>query len=133
MDAKGVYRTMLQSDSTDFSSRVARWSQRHYDFGQAILESTKPGSLILHRTGYPTYMLPWFVMSQAEYMAVLERLRGVLERWIEQSNDQGRIPEPPDVTARKGLTKAGTRENPSKLAIIGSEEPRKPGGKDKKR
>ena len=33
---------------------------------------------------------------------------------------------------RKGLTKAGSNENPSKLAIIDSEEPRKPGGKDKK-
>ena len=45
--------------------------------------------------------------------------------------NQGRVPEPPEVTARKGLTKSGTNANPSKLAIIDSEEPRKPGGKDK--
>lgn len=77
MDAKGVYRTMLQSDSTDFAARVSRWSQRHYDFGQAVVEAVRPGNLILHRSGYPTYMLPWFVSSSAEYMAEVARLSGL--------------------------------------------------------
>lgn len=39
------------------------------------------------------------------HQAALKRLRGVLERWIEDSNDQGRIPEPPEVAAAKGATK----------------------------
>jgi hypothetical protein len=30
-----------------------------------------------------------------EQDAPLKRMRGVLEKWIEDSNDQGRIPEPP--------------------------------------
>jgi arylsulfatase A-like enzyme len=39
------------------------------------------------------------------HQAVLKRLRAALEKWIEDTNDQGRIPEPPDVAARKGATK----------------------------
>ncbi|AGA25331.1 sulfatase family protein [Singulisphaera acidiphila] len=37
--------------------------------------------------------------------AVLKRLRVELERWIEESNDQGQIPEPAEVAAAKGATK----------------------------
>ncbi|SIO66921.1 Arylsulfatase A [Singulisphaera sp. GP187] len=37
--------------------------------------------------------------------AVLQRLRAELERWIEESNDQGRTPEPAEVAAAKGATK----------------------------
>ena len=35
----------------------------------------------------------------------LERLRDVLEDWIKDSNDQGRIPEPPEVAKAEGATK----------------------------
>ncbi|MBI5799171.1 MAG: sulfatase [Verrucomicrobia bacterium] len=43
--------------------------------------------------------------TRPEHQAALKRLRAELENWIEESNDQGRIPEPPEVTARKGATK----------------------------
>jgi arylsulfatase A-like enzyme len=33
-----------------------------------------------------------------KYVADLSRLRGVLNQWIEDVNDQGRYPEPPEVT-----------------------------------
>lgn len=46
----------------------------------------------------------------------LERLRDVLEDWIKASNDQGRIPEPPEVVKAEGATK-----------------PQPPGGGGKKR
>lgn len=49
--------------------------------------------------------------SKPEHEAALKRLRGVLEKWIEASNDQGRIPEPPEVAAAKGTTKPGTNPN----------------------
>jgi N-sulfoglucosamine sulfohydrolase len=42
-----------------------------------------------------------------EFQSVLIRLRGVLENWIEETHDQGRVLEPPGVAARKGLTKEG--------------------------
>jgi arylsulfatase A-like enzyme len=46
-----------------------------------------------------------------EHQEALKRLRGALEKWIEESNDQGRIPEPPGVAAAKGATKPGTNPN----------------------
>lgn len=49
--------------------------------------------------------------SSAEHQAVLKELRGVLEQWIEESNDQGRQLEPPEVAAAKGATKAGSDRN----------------------
>lgn len=35
----------------------------------------------------------------------LERLRDVLEDWIKDTNDQGRIPEPPEIATAEGATK----------------------------
>lgn len=43
--------------------------------------------------------------NQPEHRAALERLSGVLTNWIEQTNDQGRIPEPEDVARNEGSTK----------------------------
>ena len=43
--------------------------------------------------------------------AVLIRLRTALERWIEESHDQGRELEPPEIAARKGLTKPAGNPN----------------------
>jgi arylsulfatase A-like enzyme len=57
---------------------------------------------------------PWQMRNLAaspEHAAVLKRLRGVLEKWIEESNDQGRQLEPPDLVARKGATKSSTNPN----------------------
>jgi arylsulfatase A-like enzyme len=49
--------------------------------------------------------------GRPEYRATRERLRSVLERWIEESNDQGKALEPPEVAARKGATKSGSDPN----------------------
>jgi N-sulfoglucosamine sulfohydrolase len=46
-----------------------------------------------------------------EHRSTLERLRGVLERWIEETNDQGRIFEPAAVAAASGATKPGSNPN----------------------
>jgi hypothetical protein len=43
--------------------------------------------------------------SEPEHQAVLKRLRAELERWIDESNDQGRTPEPLGVAAAKGATR----------------------------
>jgi N-sulfoglucosamine sulfohydrolase len=45
-----------------------------------------------------------------EHAATLKRLRGVLEKWIEDTDDQGRTMEPEDVVKNKGG--AGWRPNP---------------------
>ena len=47
------------------------------------------------------------VSQKAEDQATLKRLRDVLEKWIEVSSDQGRVPEPAEVVAAKGATKPG--------------------------
>jgi arylsulfatase A-like enzyme len=49
--------------------------------------------------------------SKPDYQATLERLRGVLEHWIVESNDQGRTPEPPELIRSQGVTKPTTPPN----------------------
>jgi arylsulfatase A-like enzyme len=49
--------------------------------------------------------------KSTEHAAVLKELRGVLDRWIEESNDQGRELEPPELAAAKGATKPGSDPN----------------------
>ena len=46
--------------------------------------------------------------GSSKHQKVLKRLRGVLEKWIAESNDQGRELEPADLAARKGMTKTST-------------------------
>jgi len=46
--------------------------------------------------------------DRPEHQAILKRLRKVLEKWIEETHDQGRRLEPPELAARKGATKPGT-------------------------
>ena len=49
--------------------------------------------------------------NSAEHAAVLKELRGVLEQWIDESNDQGRELEPPEIAAAKGATKPDSDPN----------------------
>ena len=50
--------------------------------------------------------------GSAAHRDVLKRLRAALQRWIEETNDQGRELEPPELAARKGLTKPQSK-NPN--------------------
>ncbi len=52
--------------------------------------------------------------ADPEHRAALDRLRPELERWIEETNDQGRVPEPPEVAAAAGATKPKRRAKPAK-------------------
>jgi len=45
------------------------------------------------------------LVGSREHEATLLRLRTALERWIVESNDQGRTLEPPEIAAAKGATK----------------------------
>lgn len=44
----------------------------------------------------------------AEHAEVLQRLRGVLEKWIADTDDQGRVLEPEELAKNQGVTKPGT-------------------------
>jgi arylsulfatase A-like enzyme len=52
--------------------------------------------------------------SQPEHRATLERLRGVLEKWIVATNDQGRQFEPAAVAAARGATRPDTPADASR-------------------
>jgi N-sulfoglucosamine sulfohydrolase len=54
-----------------------------------------------------------------EHRAALERLRGVLSRWIEETGDMGRIPEPPEVAAARGVTRPGSDPNAGYAPVSG--------------
>lgn len=43
--------------------------------------------------------------EKPEHQEALKRLRVILGKWIEESGDQGRIPEPPEVIAAQGATR----------------------------
>ncbi len=49
--------------------------------------------------------------QSAAHADTLKRLRVVLEKWIEDSNDQGRTFEPADVVAHEGATKPATKNH----------------------
>jgi arylsulfatase A-like enzyme len=49
--------------------------------------------------------------NSLKHAAELKRLRGVLERWIEDTDDQGRQLEPPSLTARRSITQTNTNPN----------------------
>jgi N-sulfoglucosamine sulfohydrolase len=51
-----------------------------------------------------------------EHKQTLERLRKVLNKWIDDTNDQGRELEPADLAARKGVTKPDTHPNTGYVA-----------------
>jgi N-sulfoglucosamine sulfohydrolase len=51
------------------------------------------------------------LVKSPEHREVLKRLRTVLEKWIEESNDQGKDLEPPEVARNKGATKPGSNPN----------------------
>jgi N-sulfoglucosamine sulfohydrolase len=63
---------------------------------------------------YDTQSDPYEIHNLAEsakHKDILQRLRTALEKWIEESHDQGRELEPLDLAARKGVTKPGTNPN----------------------
>ena len=49
--------------------------------------------------------------ARPEHQADLQRLRKVLEAWIDETDDQGRIPEAPDLIRRQGVTRPATPPN----------------------
>jgi arylsulfatase A-like enzyme len=62
---------------------------------------------------YDTVTDPWEMnnlvrSAKPEDQAALKCLRAELEKWLVEADDQGRFPEPPEVTAAKGATKPGT-------------------------
>ncbi len=51
------------------------------------------------------------LVGDPSHAETLRRLRSVLEKWIDESHDQGQTLEPADLAARRGVTKTGTNPN----------------------
>jgi arylsulfatase A-like enzyme len=61
--------------------------------------------------------------GKPEQKGTRERLRRVLNDWIEETNDQGRTPEPPEVVRRQGVTRPGTPPNKGYALPPSSDKP----------
>ncbi|MEQ2006937.1 MAG: sulfatase-like hydrolase/transferase, partial [Limisphaerales bacterium] len=88
------------------AGKLTDWQKNFY------LAPTMPPEELFDMDADPHSMVNLAASTKPEHQAALKRLRAELEKWIEESNDQGRIPEPPEVTARKGATKATTGDEP---------------------
>ena len=95
---------------------------------QAVLAApTMPEEELYDLEADPYEMHNLAKSNQREHRAALERLSDVLATWIEQTNDQGRIPEPEDVARNEGSTqgpppaKAGDKAKNKKQALRKSE------------
>lgn len=49
--------------------------------------------------------------AKPQHKAARKRLQAALSQWIEETKDQGRVPEPPALAAAKGATKPGSNPN----------------------
>jgi len=93
--------------------KLTEWQRNFY------LAPTMPAEELFDMDADPHSMSNLVASPKPEHQAALKRLRGELEKWLVESDDQGRFLEPPDVTLRKGLTKPAAEGNPNQQAIIG--------------
>ena len=78
--------------------RLRRWRERS---GRALAGALALGTSLSGASAMPVY-------------------RQALERWIEETNDQGRIPEAEAVARALGATRPGS--NPNDTAIVNPKE-----------
>jgi arylsulfatase A-like enzyme len=79
---------------------------------QAVLcQPTMPAEELYDLSADPHEIHNLATSDNAEHQAALKRLRGVLEKWIEETDDQGRYLEPPEIAVARGATKRGGDPN----------------------
>jgi arylsulfatase A-like enzyme len=71
----------------------------------ALAAPTMPAEELYDLASDPHQIKNLAKSNQIEHRGALERLREVLTNWIEQTHDQGRIPEPEEVAKNEGNTK----------------------------
>jgi arylsulfatase A-like enzyme len=90
------------------AGQLTDWQRRFY------LAPAMPPEELYDMDADPHAMTNLVASASPEHQAALERLRRELAVWIEESNDQGRFPEPPEVTARSGATQPAPAEGAPK-------------------
>lgn len=90
--------------------KLTDWQKNFY------LAPTMPAEELYDMEADPWAMNNLAKSTKPDHQAALQRLRGALEKWLVDSDDQGRFPEPPEVTARKGATKSEAEAAAAKKA-----------------
>jgi len=78
---------------------------------KALTAATMPPEELYDLDADPYEIRNIATSEDPKHRATLERLRGVLARWIETTDDQGRFPEPAEVVAARGATRPGSDPN----------------------
>ena len=86
--------------------KLTDWQKSFY------LAPTMPPEELYDSEADPRNMTNLAHSPQPDHQAALKRLRAELDQWLIAADDQGRFPEPPEVTARKGATKPGNPVEP---------------------
>jgi arylsulfatase A-like enzyme len=81
--------------------KLTDWQRNFY------LSPTMPEEELYDMDADPWAMNNLVKSDKPEHQAALKKLRGALEKWIVESDDQGRFPEPAEVAANQGATKPG--------------------------
>jgi N-sulfoglucosamine sulfohydrolase len=63
--------------------------------------------------------------AKPEYNTALKRLRAALDKWIDETKDQGRVLEPPALAAAKGVTRPGSSPNAEAIRPAQAVKPEK--------
>lgn len=75
---------------------------------KALTAPTMPAEELYDLDADPHEIRNLAASDQPEHKVALGRLRKVLDRWIEATDDQGRVPEPAEVVAARGATRPGS-------------------------
>lgn len=86
--------------------RLTDWQKNFY------LAPAMPPEELYDMDADPFSMTNLVASTRPDDQDALRRLRAGLERWIVESDDQGRFPEPPEVPARQGATKPPAADAP---------------------
>ena len=76
------------------AGKLTPWQQSYY------MAPDMPAEELFDMAADPHSMANLAASDQPEHQAALKRLRGALETWLIESDDQGRFPEPPDAPGR---------------------------------
>jgi len=72
---------------------------------EVLCQPTMPAEELYDLEADPHQINNLVESNESTHAARLKELRGVLAQWIEETNDQGKTLEPPELVAAKGLTK----------------------------
>ncbi len=93
----------------DKEGKLTPWQKNFY------MSPTMPAEELYDMVKDPYSMNNLVNSKNPEDQAELKKLRAALDKWITDSDDQGRFPEPPEVIAASGATKL--KSNPNAQAV----------------